>query len=302
MSSLKIGLFGLDTSHAPAFTRLLNDATDENHVEGGKVVAAFPGGNPHWDKSADRVEGFTNTIRDDFGVTICDTPEKVAEQVDMLIINAVDGRQHRDLFEKLAPYQKPTFIDKPFSASVEDAKAMIELADKNNITLMSSSALRYAVAFTEKLNDDSLGAIKGIDVFGPMALEDALPGLFWYGCHSVEMIETAMGSGCKSVRATVTEGADQYTFLWGDGRIATLRGTRDGHPNFGATIHREKGFQTVDIASGTVPFYASLLKAVFANVPNGKTDVPHAQMLEVIAMMEAGNQARESGEVVEIVK
>ena len=50
--SIKVGLIGLDTSHAPAFTKFLNDSANENYVPGAKVVAAYAGGSP--DVEADR--------------------------------------------------------------------------------------------------------------------------------------------------------------------------------------------------------------------------------------------------------
>jgi hypothetical protein len=44
MSIMKIGIIGLDTSHCPAFVKLLNDSANEFHISGAKVVKAFPGG------------------------------------------------------------------------------------------------------------------------------------------------------------------------------------------------------------------------------------------------------------------
>ncbi|MGZ8901213.1 MAG: gfo/Idh/MocA family oxidoreductase, partial [Limisphaerales bacterium] len=45
-AELKIGLIGLDTSHVIAFTELINNPANKNHVPGGKVVVAFKGGSP----------------------------------------------------------------------------------------------------------------------------------------------------------------------------------------------------------------------------------------------------------------
>lgn len=123
-----------------------------------------------------------------------------------------------------------------------------------------------------------------------MSLEPALPGLFWYGCHSVEMVVAAMGVGCRDIHVAGTEGVDVYTMVWNDGRIATIRGTRDGHHQFGATLHCEKGFQPIDIQSGKVPYYASLLNAILQSLPDGRSDVPPAEMVEAVRIMEMGNR------------
>src|SRR5205807_6300085 len=65
---LRIGIIGLDTSHVTAFTSLLNDPKVRPELAGCKVVAAFPGGSPDIPSSKDRVEGFTKTLRDKYGV------------------------------------------------------------------------------------------------------------------------------------------------------------------------------------------------------------------------------------------
>lgn len=294
-SPKQIGLVGLDTSHVAAFTRLLNNPDTPHHVAGGRVVAGYPGGTKGWDKSEGRVDGFTAQLGDEFGVAILDSPEAVAERVDMVFVTAVDGRAHRELVERVLSAGKPVFVDKPFATNVEDAEAMLAAAETRGVPLMSCSSLRYAEPFEQALADDSLGAVQGIDVYGPMALEDALPGLFWYGCHGIEMMVAAMGAGCVEASATVTDGVDLHVMRWGDGRIATYRGRRDGGKGFGATIHRTEGAQQVDASGADKPYYAGLLEAIMRSLPAGRSDVPTDQMLEVVRLMVAGNAAREHG-------
>ena len=65
---LRAGIIGLDTSHVVAFTQLLNAATPKPEVAGVRVVAAYPGGSPDIPSSRDRVAGFTQELRDKFGV------------------------------------------------------------------------------------------------------------------------------------------------------------------------------------------------------------------------------------------
>ena len=63
MSTLQIGMIGLDTSHATAFVDLLNDCSNEFYVPGCKVVKAFPGGSAKFSFSANRVAGFTDELK-----------------------------------------------------------------------------------------------------------------------------------------------------------------------------------------------------------------------------------------------
>lgn len=299
-SSLKIGIIGLDTSHVTAFTQLLNDASHAYHVPGGKVVAAFPGGSPDFELSISRVQGFTDTLRDTYGLQIVDSVEAVAEACDAILLESVDGRVHLEQFAKIAPYGKPVYIDKPLAITSEDGRQIEALARQYNIPVMSTSALRYAEGFVEALADAANGSIIGVDTFGPMAIQPTQKGFFWYGIHSVEMLYAAYGKGCESVTVTTNDDHDLIIGRWADGRIGSVRGNRKGNNKFGATLHREKATQYVDIYSNPKPYYASLLERIIVLFQEGKSAIDFSETLELIRFIEAANESRESGLTVKL--
>lgn len=288
----RIGLIGLDTSHAIAFTQLLNDPSAEFHVPGGKVVAAYPGGSPDFPLSASRVQPFTAQLRDKWGVEIVDSPEAVAELCDLVFILSVDGRTHRSLFDRVAPFGKPLFIDKPLAVSVEDAQYIISQAEQRGIPFMSSSALRYGDVFVKAIGDRS--DIIACDVFGPMDEEPTQPGLFWYGIHSIEMLVAAMGPGCTEVRACRREHQDLVQCIWNDGRLATVHGLRGAHSDFGLTVHRKDGFVATDSTRMARPFYAGLLETVIASLSDRRWAIPSTEILEVMRIIHAANISRKN--------
>jgi predicted dehydrogenase len=103
------------------------------------------------------------------------------------------------------------------------------------------------------------------------------------------------------VRAIKSDTQEQVTAVWPDGRIATIHGLRKSHHNFGVTIHREKRFQFVDCAApGKRSWYASMLDAILRSLPKGKSDVDPADTIEVIRLIEAANESRESGAIVKL--
>ncbi|MVO98913.1 Gfo/Idh/MocA family protein [Paenibacillus lutrae] len=291
---LRIGMIGLDTSHAVEFTKLLNDPANPYHVPGGKVVIAYPGGSDDFELSRSRVEGFTNKLRDDFGVEIVDSPAAVAAACDAILLESADGRVHAEQFRQIAPFGKPVFIDKPLAVSSKEAADIAALAKSGGIPLMSSSSLRFAEEVTRALADTSKGALLGADCYGPMALEPTQPGLFWYGIHMVEMLYAALGPGCVRVTAFTQDAHDVVVGVWADGRIGTVRGNRAGSFGFGAQIHREKGTIAVDVAASAKPFYASLLERVMEMFAGGPA-VRLEETLEVIRFIEAANESRETG-------
>jgi hypothetical protein len=108
-----------------------------------------------------------------------------------------------------------------------------------------------------------------------------------------------MGAGCREVRCVRNEGNDLLTAIWADGRMAGLRGLRGTHSNFGATIHRRDVAQYVDARAGK-PGYVGMLEAILRSLPQGKSDVPANEMIEVVAVIEAANKSRQTGETVKL--
>src|SRR5687767_1046247 len=90
-AEIRLGIVGLDTSHATAFTELLNNPDARDHVPGAKVVAAFKGGSPDILSSIGKVEEYTAVLRDKYGVKIHDTIEQLCAAVDAVLIESVDG-------------------------------------------------------------------------------------------------------------------------------------------------------------------------------------------------------------------
>ena len=76
---IRVGIIGFDTSHVVAFSRILNDREYEFHVPGCKVVAGVKGGSDDVKSSAERVDGFTKTLTEDYGVELYDSIEKLTE-------------------------------------------------------------------------------------------------------------------------------------------------------------------------------------------------------------------------------
>jgi hypothetical protein len=100
-----------------------------------------------------------------------------------------------------------------------------------------------------------------------------------------------MGTGCKSVQRTFTEGTDSVTGVWEGDRIATYRGIRKGTYSYGATIFGEKKIITLDKAPG----YEPLLVKVAEFYDTRKTPVPLADTLELFAFMEAADISKKNG-------
>src|SRR5687768_1048829 len=240
---LRVGMIGLDTSHVVQYLNHLNDPKHKDHVPGAKIVAGFKGGSPDVESSRTRVDGFTKTAVEKFGVKMYDSIEELAKNVDAILILSVDGRPHLDQFRRTLAAKKPVFIDKPLAGSLKDALEIARLSKLHNVPVFSSSSLRYTkdspMRQTEQLA--KIGPITSAFSWGPAELEPHHPDMFWYGIHAVEALYTVLGTGCERVVRTHTPNTDVITGVWSDGRVGTMQGNRNGRAGYGVTVIGSKG-------------------------------------------------------------
>jgi hypothetical protein len=302
MDELKIGMVGLDTSHCPAFTKLLNDTDHPHHVPGGRVVAAFPGGSQAMEVSYSRVDKFTAQMRDELGVEILDSIEAVLEDADAVLLESCDGRQHREQFELIAPAGKPVFIDKPLATTAADARGILELAARHDAPFMSSSSLRYSSGIAE-LGEGK--AVLGCETFGPASFLDDFPGLFWYGVHAADMLFSKMGRGCREVAVRSGEDVDVVIGTWDDGRVGTMYAFRFPRERkcsaFGGTVFCEGGVEQ-GTAGDDPPGYALLARQYVRFFQTREPPIDPEESVEIVAFLEAANRSRDTGETVVLAR
>ena len=75
-ADVRVGIIGLDTSHAVAFTEALNAADPAPEYAGFRVTAAYPKGSADIVSSTNRVPGYVEKVRA-LGVRIVDSIDDV---------------------------------------------------------------------------------------------------------------------------------------------------------------------------------------------------------------------------------
>jgi hypothetical protein len=294
-TEIKVGIIGTDTSHVPAFTKLLNDKNDPGYLPGARVVAAYKGGSPDVESSRTRVDRFAEEVATKYGVEIVDSIDKLLAKVDCVLLESVDGRPHLAQVKPVLKAGKRVFIDKPFAASYADAAEIVRLAKAANVPIFSSSSLRYAADLQAIKNSDKHGGITGALTYGPESYEPHHPDLFWYGIHAVEMLYTLMGAGCESVTRVKAAGGDTVTGVWRDGRLGTMRGITQGKQDYGATAFGTKATMVTPLAMKTD--YRPLLVEIVKFFQTGVPPITPEETLEIMAFMEAADLSKARGGV-----
>jgi predicted dehydrogenase len=285
----RVGMIGLDTGHCSAFAKSMNDPQAGNRFGGYKVVAAYPNGTEDIIEWKNRIPQITEDIKSQ-GVEIVDSIETLLRKVDVVMITCIDGNKHLEQVMPVLKAGKRVFIDKPFAGSLSDAYAIAEAAKRYNVPMFSASSLRY-INGVKEIDEGKIGKVTGADAFSPAHIEEHHPDLFWYGVHGVEILFTIMGTGCKSVKRTFTEGTDVVVGLWEDDRIGTYRGIRTGQGGYGATVFGEKGISVIDKYEG----YEPLLVKISEFFDTGIVPFPMEETLEIFAFMQAAEESKLNG-------
>jgi len=191
---LRIGIIGLDTSHATAFTKDFNAPEPREAVRGMRVVVAHPMGSADIESSTSRREAITEQVAAQ-GVEIVDSVAAVLDQADCVLLET----------------------------------AIYALAERAGVPIFSSSALRWGTE-PQAVRAGAIGRVRGCDTYGPCTLEPTHPDFFWYGIHGIEMLVTCLGPGCAEVTRVGAEDGDVVVGRWTDGRLGTFRGMRPLKP------------------------------------------------------------------------
>lgn len=286
---IRIGIIGLDTSHSTAFTELLNGTSDDPLVREFEVVAAYPYGSTAIRSSRDRIPGYIETVKK-FGVEITASVAELLDKVDCVLLETNDGRLHLGQAVEVFRSGKICYIDKPLGATLGEAIAIYEMAERYGASVFTSSALRYSPQ-NAALRRGDFGKILGADCYSPHTVEPTHPDFGFYGIHGVETLYTLLGTGCEAVSRIHSPMGDIVSGRWNDGRFGTFRAVVKGPAVYGGTAFTEKG----TVAAGGYAGYKVLLDEILRYFKSGASPVSKEETLEIFTFMKASNMSLERG-------
>lgn len=292
---IRIGIIGLDTSHATQFTKIFNQGpknpADAPKFAGLKVVAAYPQGSTDIPSSYERVPEYTETVKK-LGVEIVHSIDALLPKVDVVLLESNDGKVHLEQVRPVFKAKKPVFIDKPLAASLGDCIKILNEAAASGTPVFTSSALRFGTN-TLAVRSGQIGTVSHAETFSPSKTEKSHPDLYWYGIHGVESLFTAMGRGVTKVkRGTTADGLIEVSGEWGDGRTGVFREANNtDRKGYGGKATGAKG----ESAIGAYDGYEPLLIEIANFFRTGKAPVSVEESLEIYAFMEAADESKRRG-------
>jgi hypothetical protein len=288
--TMRLAIVGADTSHATEFTARLHDASHPEHVPGTRVVAALPAASADIPLSAQRVQGFTATLRDELGVKIVSSWEEVLSEVDGILILSLDGRPHLQQVKRALEARVPVFLDKPVAASLAEAEQIYALAEQCGVPLYSSSALRWhpqvrslQSAEAEWFSTVSIGPAPGLEHH---------PDLFFYGIHPTEALFTVLGPDCLRVSATRSARGLTAVGEWASGETGHLITLAQHGAQY--SLFRAAADQRLQVTlSGG--FYGPLLQQIVQFMRSGVSPVSAQETLAIYRFMAGAKESADRG-------
>lgn len=296
---MNLGIIGVDSSHTPEFTKRIA-ALNKAGATPCRVTHLWDPGRHEWQhpegpaRSAQDVASWRSTTLE-LGVKQVATIDELLAGVQGVLVLNINGHRHLELAVPSLCRGLPTYIDKPLTCSLAQARALLAISRQYKARCYSASSLRF-IEEIPRLDREKLGPVVAVDAFGNGEVLDMMPDLWHYGCHSIEMVDalfrfTGQGPGVARVSAvksgTATSGYHLVDLAYRDGRLVRIRMDRDGAWAFGATVHGKKGVQqfVVDFA----PVYTRLVEGMVKFFEGGAAPVDLRDIVENVAVMEAGN-------------
>ncbi len=283
---LRIGMVGVNTYHAEAFTRIFNGSEeDAPRIADARITHVWAGDYP--DRLAELelmlgpYDAHVHTLTD------------LIEQVDgVLIIDDTGlGARHTELAIPFLQAGMPVFVDKPMTTEYADAVRLFDLAHEHIAPLFSSSALRFPV----EIDQDAiaaLGKLSSIVSIGPGEW-------FNYGVHAVEVVGTVTEDRPETVHRFAMPEKDIAVVTYDSGLTAVIMTLRDAGYLFKVAVYGEHGSYTFSVDDG-MGFYTNEMAALVEMIRTGVPPVTRHQTLDVLAILHAGNRSADEGRTVHI--
>lgn len=265
---------------------------DVETVDGFKIVNV-------WDEHRKAAEVLSDVMDDH--PRVCDSFEQVSDGVDLVFIGDCngDGSDHLELATPGLEKGVATYIDKPMANTVEDVKKIMALSKKHNAPVFSASILRHvpgAAQFAQRMGEIG-GANSGVIRGGGCHIAGQI--------HTVSLAQAVFGNGISEVHACGPGEMGIMHLSWGE---------RDDRPACGVALHHnvtETWHCAVPVAAFgpeggilchnnindyTFPYgAANILKHVKRMVLTGEVDDSLDDMIEAVAVVNAGRLSHKEG-------
>lgn len=282
MKTLRLGMIGAESSHSWNFARLCN-----LEKRAALRITHLWGESPRLARLSAAKGGIPEVVRD---------WRELSGDVDGVLILHRDGQRHAEPARHFLGLGLPVFVDKPFTRSLREAKALFSLSEKKSAPLLTFSVKPLQAAFLKfSAALRKTGPVLGFDASGPCDLGGPYGGIWFMGIHLVDSVIEVLGAGVRTafLQRSGPHGIAALTFS--EGRSATLRFVREGKVFHWRACTDGEVFVQGD-SDDPNPYLAGV-RILDRFFHTGTVPFSRERMLAPIAVMEALQASLRSGRV-----
>ena len=270
---MRLGLIGVDSSHAEDFLRHFNVEHRHNQLR----ITALWGG-------------------DDERMTVLNqmAPEAKPQnslaallaEVDAVIVGDRHGGLHRMHAIAAIEAKRPVFVDKPLANTLGDATAIVDAAEQHGVPVLSGSALRWQ-AETRRLK----AKLAGLD--GPIALnaygtwypQNDYGGAIFYAIHTIELVQELLGIDWRKLGLRAEDDPSAVRYRSGPHSVTLeFRPLSGGSSDFGVDVSAGKIAFKQPIPLGD-DYMLPVCDQIAAMLMNGHSQMTRQELLAPVALM-----------------
>lgn len=228
---------------------------------------------------------------------VADSPDECSEDVDAVIVVDDGSGSHSDW--ALTPLRRglPTFCDKPVAMTARRARQIVQVAKDTGTPFLSASSLRFV--------PDVIALAREAPSLGNIPLATSICGneLVYYGIHALETAYAVLGPGAVSCLNVGQPGRNIVRVRFENGRDLVLMVADREYMRAGYQInlYGQNGWRS--LTPNLEDLYLHLLDAFVEMIQQGRTFVvPLDEIVEVIAVLEAGKRSLAEGREVTVAE
>jgi len=293
MKTIRFGVIGTENSHVDRACKCFNI---EKTVQGGFVEALYPG-------EEDTLEHVKKVQEQGKVPLLVDKPKDMLGKIDAVIIMNQHGKYHAKYARLFLENKIATFVDKPLTCNLEEAKELVELSHKRGTWLSSWSTIWGTSSFQDffKQATEEIGPMYSGMVGGPFDFESEHGGVFFYGIHTVEMLLNGFGYDVKAINAKLYGKNCWVTATLESGKIVSLHLLGEGKARFQVLVHCEKANRHLILdSSKTYDGYDKSFKKIIDSIRNNKRPLTDEQLLMPIKVLLAIDKSARTNKEIEI--
>ena len=296
---IRIGIVGAENSHSAAIGRTVNI---QKLVPGARVVAIWGETDEFAQKAAEAGQI----------PTIVRRPEQMLGMVDAVVVDHRHAKCHLPAAQAFLKARLPMFIDKPFCYRLAQGRRFLAYARRLGVPVTSYSSLPTQQSFADlKRRLAKAGEIRALTTAGPVDLESAWGGVFFYGIHQVDMIVDILGGDVRAVsvargpqprciavgdpRARHAKNAVAHLF-YADGRVAVMHCLESGSAGFQVSATTDAGSVAARVEMDQNP-YVNSTRTFVRMFKTGVEPLSHERILQPVAILEALEKAVKTGKL-----